>query len=295
MRFKIAVVVIIVAAFVTGCGANSGIHKRSKTQDENGRFVIVASFYPVYISTLNVAAGIAGVSVTNMTPVQTGCPHDYQLRPADLKLISAADAFVINGAGAESFLDKIREQADDPDIIDSGKGIASYDGNIHTWVSVINTIKQVANIAEGLCSADPSNSDGYSANAAAYIKKLESLRDKMSDKLMQVKKREIVTFHEAFTYFAEEFGLEIAAVVECEPGSEPSAGELAQTADLMKSKGIDVIFSEPQYPAGAAQTLAKETDARVYVFDPVATGPDDPDAYIDIMENNLKVLLEALR
>jgi zinc transport system substrate-binding protein len=87
----------------------------------------------------------------------------------------------------------------------------------------------------------------------------------------------------------------IAAVVEREPGSQPSAQELAHTIDLIKKHGIRVIFSEPQYPASAAAAIARETGAHVYVLDPAVTGPDDPDAYLHIMEANLAVLMKALR
>jgi zinc transport system substrate-binding protein len=107
--------------------------------------------------------------------------------------------------------------------------------------------------------------------------------------------RKIVTFHEAFPYFAQEFGLVIAAVVEREPGSQPSAQELARTIDLIKKQGIHVIFSEPQYPASAAAAIARETGARVFVLDPAVTGPGDQDAYLHAMEANLAVLMKALR
>ena len=105
----------------------------------------------------------------------------------------------------------------------------------------------------------------------------------------------IITFHEAFPYFAKEFDLRISAVVEREPGSEPSAKELADTIELVKESNAQALFSEPQYPDSAARTIAKETSAKVYVLDPAVTGPDAYDAYINIMENNLKVLKEALR
>jgi zinc transport system substrate-binding protein len=105
----------------------------------------------------------------------------------------------------------------------------------------------------------------------------------------------IITFHEAFPYFAREFGLIIAAVVEREPGSAPNARELAESIDSIKKKEVKALFSEPQYPASAADAIARETGMKIYVLDPAVTGPDDPDAYISIMEQNLKTLQEALK
>jgi zinc transport system substrate-binding protein len=117
----------------------------------------------------------------------------------------------------------------------------------------------------------------------------------MKTALAPYKGRKIITFHDAFPYFAEEFGLSIAAVVEREPGSAPSAKDLSETIDLIRKAGIKVLFSEPQYPATAVETIARETGAKVYLLDPGVTGPDDPGAYITIMKANLKTLLEALK
>ena len=89
--------------------------------------------------------------------------------------------------------------------------------------------------------------------------------------------------------------MKIAAVVEREPDSEPSARELAETVDLIKRTGMAVLFSEPQYPSSAADAIAKETGAKVYMLDPAVTGPDNYDAYLKIMEGNLEVLKKAFR
>ena len=134
----------------------------------------------------------------------------------------------------------------------------------------------------------------YRKNTDAYVARLEALRVRMQSELASFKGKKIITFHEAFPYFAQEFGLEIAAVVEREPGSEPSAKELAETVDLIRNSGIKSLFSEPQYPVTAVDTIAKETGATVYVLDPAVTGPDDPDAYLNIMEKNLVILKKAL-
>ena len=91
----------------------------------------------------------------------------------------------------------------------------------------------------------------------------------------------------------------MAAVIEREPGAEPSAGELARTIRLVRTGGIKAIFAEPQYPAGSARIIERETGVAVRTLDPVVTGPRDPararDAYLEAMRQNLKVLVAALR
>ena len=260
-----------------------------------GPFRVVTSFYPMYVATLNLAAGAEGVDVVNLTQPFTGCLHDMQLTPAELVALDGADALVINGAGMESFMDKALGVVAKEKVIDASDGVELVDGNSHVWLSVSLHVKQVENIAAGLERLDPGRAALYRANAAAYTAKLQALRERMHEALRDVAQRDIVTFHEAFPYFAKEFDLRIAAVIEREPGTEPSAGELAETIELVRSSGVKALFAEPQYPGRAADSIARETGARVYVLDPAVTGPMDAGAYIRIMDANLRVLQEALK
>jgi zinc transport system substrate-binding protein len=271
---------------------------KSRTE-ENIRFRVVTSFYPLYIMALNITDGVDGVKVDNMAGQQAGCLHDYQLQSKDMKNIEQAGVFVINGAGMESFMEKVTSQLPNLKVIDSSTGItllkdSSGEANPHIWVSVANCIQQVSNIAEGLAQADPQNAQTYLKNAQEYKAKLTVLLGKMQEEMSGVKQKEIITFHEAFPYFAEEFGLHIARVINREPDSQPSASELAETIELVRESGVKAVFAEPQYPKSAADTVAKETGAKVYTLDPSVTGAEDKNAYINAMENNLKVLKQAL-
>lgn len=266
-----------------------------------GTLRVLASFYPIYIATLNVAHDVPGVTVENLTGPQTGCLHDYQASPRDLKVIASADLFVINGAGMEAFIDKAVRQAPKLTVLDASRGIPLIKGhgadgdNPHVWVSISLAIKQVQNIADGLAKADPAHATQYAKNAAAYIAQLDDLRTRMHAGLKTLKSRDIITFHEAFPYFAQEFDLHLAAVVEREPGSEPSAKELMQTITLVRQSGIKALFVEPQYPTKAADLIARDTGAKVYILDPAVTGPLTRDAYLTIMALNLQTLQAALQ
>lgn len=263
---------------------------------------IVTSFYPVYIAAINVTRDIADVSVTNMTKPQTGCLHDYSLRPEDLKTLEKADVFIINGAGMEAFLDDVIIQQEQLRIVEAGRGIGllkdeNGEENPHVWVSVTNAITYVNNIADQLSVIDAANADKYRVNADTYARKLEELKKDMHNALDGLQNRDIITFHEAFPYFAKEFDLNIAAVVEREPGSEPTPKELAEIIDTITQSGIKALFAEPQYSSKAAEAIARDTGARVYTLDPVVTGEaeeDAFDAYIDAMRMNKTTLLEAL-
>ena len=294
---KITSFLVLFLLIFTGCSNNTA----TNTEGEKG-FTVVTSFYPMYIFTENVVKDIPNVKVVNMTEPQTGCLHDYQLIPADLKTLENADAFVINGAGMEAFMEKVMEQQKDLSIIEASKGIEllkdeNGEENAHVWVGISGAIKEVSNIADGLAALDATNANAYKKNAEAYIKLLEDKREKMHKELEVFKKKDIITFHEAFPYFAKEFGLNIVSVVEREPGTEPSAGELAELIDTIKEANCKVLFAEPQYSQKAAESIAKQTGAKVYLLDPVVTGEKDApaDSYIKAMDENLKVLVEAFQ
>ena len=294
----LSLLLLVLSVALVGCsGADKGAEKKSAEP-----FRIVTSFYPMYVATINITDGVDGVEVYNMTKPQTGCLHDYQLMTEDMKTLEKADAFVINGAGMEDFMDKVTEQQKKLKVIDASRGIElihdDEGDNPHVWLSVTDEIAQVRNIADQLKEADPAHADAYEKNAAAYIEKLTSLKSEMHAALDNVPHKDIVTFHEAFPYFAKEFHLNIIAVVEREPGTEPTPSELQETIAQVNALPSKVLFTEPQYSPAAAETIARETGAKIYTLDPVVTGEATSaakNAYIDTMKRNMETLKEALQ
>lgn len=279
---------------------------------------VVTSFYPMYVHTLNVAGGVEGVTVENLTEPIAGCLHDFQLTTVHMRRLSDADVLVVNGGGMENFIGKAVAQRPKLKIVEASRGIrflkneaghhhghdhdhdhGNGDLNEHVWVSPELAIQQVWNIAKALAAIDPERGDAYRANARAYADKLEALRKRMATELRPLSGKRVITFHEAFPYFAREFGLEVAAVVQREPGTEPSPRELARTIDLVKSSKVVAVFAEPQYPASGAQAIRRETGVEFGVLDPVVTGPEAPekarDAYLEAMEKNLAALTRIVR
>lgn len=287
---------LAVCLLLAGCGDTKSAKK------DDGSLRIVTSFYPMYIATANITKGVEGVEVVNMTKPQTGCLHDYQLTTDDMKTLEKADVFVANGAGMESFLDKILQQNKNLTIVDASKDIQLLknedEENPHVWLSVPNAIQQVKNIQNQLSAADPKHADAYKANADAYIAKLTDLNKEMHNALDNVPNKDIVTFHEAFPYFAQEFNLHIVKVIEREPGTEPAPKELEATIEEIKPLAKKVLFTEPQYSPTAAETIARETGAQIFTLDPVVTGVADEgalDAYINTMKQNMETLKKALQ
>ncbi|MBR0062117.1 MAG: zinc ABC transporter substrate-binding protein [Selenomonadaceae bacterium] len=295
MKKILSLALIILTFALSGCGSD---------KKDDGTLKIVTSFYPMYLDTLNITRGVAGVEVVNLTPPQTGCLHDYQLTPEDMKTLETADIFVVNGLGMESFLDKVTEArpdlkiinaSDTPDIVP-----IMEDGvpNPHVWLSITYSIAQVKNILAQLCELDPERADNYKRHALDYIDELTTLRDEMHLSLTFLPNKDFVTFHEAFPYLAAEFNLNVVDVIEREPGTEPTPQELAETIDKINALPVKVIFVEPQYSSKAAETIANETGAQIFELDPIVTGEAKPENildYVNRMLTNLMTLAKALQ
>lgn len=262
---------------------------------------ITATFYPLYVSLLNITDGVEGIELSLLAPPDTGCLHDYQLTTKDMNKIENSNILVANGAGMEDFIEKILETKKDSLIIAS-EGFELTDNNSHVWVSPEGAIHQTQRIVEGLSHLDPSNATKYVMNGNAYLLKLQNLRNHMHSILDEYSEKKIVTFHEAFPYFASEFNLEIASVIEREPGEAPGPKELkeqiSEINSIISGGNKIALFAEPQYSSSAAEIIAKETGLKVYELDPCVTGNLKSeyikDSYITAMKKNAEVLKEAL-
>ena len=287
----------------TGCGA------------ENAPVTVVATFYPVYILAENVLDGVSGVNLASMTPPSTGCLHDYQLLTGDMRTLSGASALIINGAGMEdSFLPTVLSRFPGLRVVDCSQGVELIaeeededheehedhhhhdhgDVNAHIWLAPQNAIQMVENIRAAMAELLPGQAEKINANAAAYTERLAALDAELAAAIAPLPRKTIVTFHEAFPYFAKAYGLEVAAVVTVEPDAPLSARRLAEVIDQVRAAGSPPLFSEPLYGNTAVTTIARETGAEVYELDPLVSGDGALTAYEDVMRGNLHVLLEAL-
>lgn len=297
-------ILLLILIMLTGCTI--------KNEVDDDKLNVVTSFYPVYIATLNIIDGANNVTLSNLTSTEVGCLHDYQLTTANMLTLNHADVLVINGGGMENFVQKAIDNCANLKIVDSSEGILEnhdeeheqqeehsheheHGENAHIWVSISLYIKQVENIKNSLCEIDPTNREIYEKNASEYIEKLQNFKNEMHKELDDLEDKNIVTFHEAFEFFAEEFGLNIVAVIEREPGTYPSAGELADIIEVVEKTQAKAVYTEPQYFENAANIIARETGRKLYSLDPIVSGELEKDAYEKIMRENLDVLIESLK
>ena len=274
---------------------------------------VVTSFYPIYLFAMNLLDGLEDVSLVNLADNNTGCLHDYQLQTGDMKDLAKADAFLINGAGMESYLSGVFEAFPTLPVVDASVGVTLLEDcsdhghdhdheeahayNAHIWLDAENAIIMVNNLADGLMTALPAHQEAIAANRDAYILRLTALDEEITAALADLPNKDIITFHEAFPYFANAYGLNVAAVVNRDPDDALSPRALAELCRTVINLGTPPLFTEPQYEDVAAQTISRETGASIHTLDPIVTGPEKGiplTYYEDVMRQNLAVLLDAL-
>ena len=207
MRRYIKYIAIVLVAFMIIVIALMSNKRKIENQENDNKFKIVTSFYPIYVMTANITEGAQNIDVVNMTDTNSGCIHNYTLTTADMKKIENADVFIENGLGLESFIDKITNTNKEIKIIDSSKNLLNLinededdETNPHIWTSISNYITQVKNITKELAETNPENAEIYEANSKEYIQELTQLKLRYDSEL-NLKGQTAVTLNESFAYF----------------------------------------------------------------------------------------------
>jgi ABC-type Zn uptake system ZnuABC Zn-binding protein ZnuA len=212
------------------------------------------------------AVGGSRADVSSIIPPGVG-PEDYEPKPDDAKRLADAQLIVSNGVGLDNFLDRLLESGSGgktPRVV-LGEGIPAIviDGvpNPHFWLDpTLVKSGYLPKIVTALSALAPADAASFQANAAAYGTELDALDTELKAKIetIPVANRKLVTFHDAFPYFARHFGFELIGVVLANVGQEPNAAELAALVQKVKAAGVKAVFSEAQFIPKLAQTLADE-------------------------------------
>ena len=306
-------------------GGVSGASDSTKNTDEaDDMLTVVTSFYPMYIAALNIVDGVDGVRLENLSEPQTGCLHDFQLTPEDMKLLSTADVFVINGGGIESFMSDVAKAYPKLDVVEACEDVALLsedadtesdsdhdhdhdadaesdsdhdhdhgDENAHAWMSVPRYRTMVQTIASRLAEKDAKHADEYYANAKAYDAKLAVLEEKIDSLKSLTGGQNIIIFHEAYEYVADDFSMNACYLLDLDEERSVSAGEVKQVIGAIKDDGVSVILAEELYGKSMGDTVSRETDVHMVYIDPLNRGDYDKDSYLDGMEHNIELIKDA--
>jgi zinc/manganese transport system substrate-binding protein/manganese/iron transport system substrate-binding protein len=290
--------VVAIATAVAACGGSTDPHPSGA---DTLRVVATTTVFA------DIVRNVSGdrVSVASIIPPGVG-PEDYEPKPDDAKQIAGADLIVSNGVGLDDFLDKLLQASGEEGatrlVLGDGIPTITVDGeaNPHFWLdpSLVAT-HYVPAIAAALTRLDPAGSATYAANAAAYTTQLQALDNANKAALAQVPpaNRKLVTFHDAFPYFAAHYGFELIGVILPNVGQEPSASELADLVGKVKASGVKAVFAEAQFNPELAQTLAQEAGVSnvVTTLYNDTVGPPPNDTYLKMMAWNVDQIVRSLR
>ena len=277
---------LLLAAFVAAaCGSDAG-------EGGNGRLRVVTSLE--LLADLARQVGGDRVEVNSLLPAGAD-PHTYELTPGRVADIAGADLVFANGLGLEgNVLDVIEENAGGP-VVELAEGLDTLNDNPHLWLDARNAMRYVEAIRDALIERDPLGRAEYEANTEVYLEELGSLDRDLEAALQAIppERRKLVTFHDAFPYLARRYGLEVVAVAVPSPGQEPSARDVAELTETLRSEAVAAVFKEPQFNARVLELAADETGVRVLdlLSDAYA---EDVDSYVDLMRFNLRQLREGL-
>jgi manganese/iron transport system substrate-binding protein len=251
--------------------------------------------------------GGAHVSVESLVP-RGGEVHTFDPTPSDARRLASADLVFLNGLGLDAWLEQLVEASgtDAPVValaeqLDGVTYLAGeHEGeavNPHLWLNVQYAIKYVERIAGQLAQIDPAHAQDYEAALAEYRTQLEALDAKARDRLGAIPdaNRTVITFHDAFPYFAAAYGLRIDGTIVDAPGQDPSAGEMAALIRVIREDGVRAILAEAQFNDELARTIAEETGA-VVVSELYTGSVGDPpqDTYAGAMTWNVEQIAAAL-
>ena len=279
----------------------ANLSAQAEPAPDDGKFKVVTTFTVLQ----DIAQNVAGDKATVVSITKPGAEiHDYQPTPLDIVKAQHADLVLWNGFNLERWFEKFLQNVEDVPSVVLTDGIAPmgikegpYTGkpNPHAWMSPTNALLYVENIRKALVEHDPTNADSYNRNAEAYAAKIKALDEPLRKRLAAIPEgqRWLVTSEGAFSYLVRDYDLREAYLWPINADEQGTPQQVRKVIDLVREKGIPVVFSESTISDRAAKQVAKETGARyggVLYVDSLSTADGPVPTYLDL----LKVTVETI-
>ena len=316
-QIKLAIIAIAIVIPLASLAITQTNSPSNNSTNENSKLQVVASATFLYEFSQNI--GKEMIDVTLLVPMGAD-PHDWEPTIRDTERLQKADMIIVNGIGYEHWLNSLELSDIAGILVDTSNGISTLDSanhdeekhddhakedghddednhnhgvlDPHIWLNPVFAQLQVKNIANALSNSDPTNKNYYQSNAAIYNQKLNLLDTKIRTELSGCK-TDFITFHDAFSYFSEEYGLTQHTII----SSTDSHGDvtpktLEHIISLARELNIKVIFAEENTSTKTSQVIADEIGGKVLVLSPLETVSNQN--YVSKMTQNLENLKEAL-
>jgi zinc transport system substrate-binding protein len=278
----------------------NSINELSPATNSSHKLRVVSSFFPIDEFVKKIGGDIIQSSILIPTGIE---PHDFEPTINQIQTVDSADVLVYNGLGIENWITKINTAHK----IDASEGLnASYTDrrnmtlDPHVWLDPLLAKKEVENIRDGLMTIDPNNRDRYFNNAKNFLNELDNLDKTIKTYLESCKKRDFITFHNSFSYFAKQYGLNQHSISNAGPEAEVTPTRLVEIINIAKSLDLKVIYSEELLDSRFASVVAQEIPGgKVLVLSPIEGLTKYEQqvgiGYIDKMNENIKNLTVGLQ
>ena len=315
IQIKLAIIAIAIVIPLTSFAVTQPNFTSEISTTDNSKLQVVTSATFLYEFTQNI--GKEMVDVTLLVPMGAD-PHDWEPTIRDTERLQRSDVIIVNGIGYEHWIASLELTGIAGILVDTSNGISTLDSakhdeekhdeekhdeekhdeekhgalDPHIWLNPVYAQLQVKNIANALSNSDPMNKNHYQSNAEIYNQELNLLDAKIRTELSGCK-TDFITFHDAFSYFSEEYDLTQHTII----SSTDSHGEVTlQTLEniisLARELNIKIIFAEESASTKTSQVIADEIGGKVLVLSPLEIVSDE--TYVEKMTQNLESLKDAL-
>jgi zinc transport system substrate-binding protein len=260
------------------------------------RLTVAGTIYPVYDITRNVI-GNEGVAKVIVPPGAS--PHLFEFSPRQIQALQDVRVVFAIGHGLDNWVTQITSvvKGSRVVVVDQGIELRTFeDGTTdpHYWLHFGNARKITDNIAKALTEIDPAHAQAYLENAQAYKQKLGEKEHELNEALGPAREIPVLTFHDAWFYFAANFGLKITGTFEPAAGEEPTPRYLAELQKKIQAEHVHIIFIEPQLSTGLLKTFAQDNKVSIAELDPLG-GVEGRDTYLALMGFNANSVRQALQ
>ncbi|HUS81642.1 MAG TPA: metal ABC transporter substrate-binding protein, partial [Dehalococcoidia bacterium] len=290
---------VLVALALVGVAASCG----ASSNGSDGGEVRVVTSLRLFADFIQHVGGDR-VQVTALVPADAD-PHTYEPVPSQVAKVADADLVVVNGLGLEQTLHDLiyNNVGGDVPVVQMSDGLSTLAGNAqegetvnpHVWLNVQNAMHYVESVRDGLIAVDPAGAGVYRSNAASYLAELDALDKETAAAIQTIppERRKLVTFHDAYSYLGQRYGLEIVGFVLESEGREASAKDLANLADEIRAQHVPAVFGEPEFNPRLLETVAEEAGVQVrQLLSDAYT--ENVHSYVDLMRFNAQQLVKGL-
>lgn len=313
MRSGKLVGIIAGAIFTTACGAAEDTATEEISEDNQLNVVATTSM----MADLMEIVGGENVDVTGLMGPGID-PHDYQPSTSDVNAMTEADIVAYNGLMLEEKFVEVFEQLeeqgvftiiaedalDESGLLDPEEDEEDLEYDPHIWFSITHWETVTEHVADQLSEKDPDNEEYYQDNAQGYLAELDELREYVEGRIEEVpeQSRYLVTAHDAFQYFGEEFGFEVVGLQGFNPQTEAGTADISQLADFLGENEINAVFVESSVSPRGIEALIEAANSRGHEVenagelysDALGSEEDGTDTYLEMYRSNVDTIVDGL-